>query len=313
MKSLKYGIKAMVDRLPYLRRIVQERKDLQAENELLKSFGTWVPLGHFYSPFPQLQEIQNREAEIFNTIPNSLPGIRLNEEAQVDLFERLAEFYSDQPFTPEKQQGLRYFFENPSYSYGDGLILYAMIRHLQPRRIIEIGSGYSSCVMLDVNDRYFNQSLSCTFIEPYPDLLLSLITPEDRDRIQIISQPLQTIDTEIFSQLSENDILFIDSTHVTKIDSDVNHIFFRVLPAIQRGVYIHFHDIFYPFEYPKEWVYEGRGWNEAYLLRSFLQYNTAFEIQLFTTFLTHFYRDKFAAKMPLCLKNTGGNLWLKKR
>jgi len=117
----------------------------------------------------------------------------------------------------------------------------------------------------------------------------------------------------IFDALSSNDILFIDSTHVSKTGSDVNRILFDILPRLSRGVFIHFHDVFYPFEYPKEWVYEGRAWNEDYILRAFLEYNDAFEIVLFGTWLAKFERDLLREMMPMTLENPGGSLWLRKR
>jgi hypothetical protein len=93
---------------------------------------------------------------------------------------------------------------------------------------------------------------------------------------------------EIFCGLEENDILFIDSTHVTKINSDVNKIIFEILPKLQKGVLIHFHDIFWPFEYPQTWIREGMFWNEAYILRAFLEYNNSFEIGRWTHKVGHF-------------------------
>lgn len=312
MNSLKVSLKNLVQNLPFLKSIIWERDQLRAENLQLKQYGTWVPLGHFYSPFPLVEAVKKREAEIFGELPRSLPGIHLNEDTQLDLLTKFKPYYDEQPFESRKTKYLRYFFENPSYSYSDAIFLYCMLRHLKPRRVIEVGSGYSSCVILDVNEIYFGNTVNCTFIEPYPELLKSLVKEVDLNRIEIIPKPLQEVDTNKFLELSADDILFIDSTHVTKIDSDVNHLFFRILPNLPSGVYIHFHDIFYPFEYPKDWVYEGRAWNEAYLLRAFLQNNTGFEIQFFNTFLEHFHEDKFVAEMPLCLKNRGGSIWLKK-
>lgn len=179
-------------------------------------------------------------------------------------------------------------------------------------KIIEVGSGFSSCVMLDTNELYFNNSIDCTFIEPFPDNFLSVINDDDKRNAKLVKLPLQEIDIEIFSLLQPNDILFIDSTHVSKICSDVNYIFFEVLPNLREGVYIHFHDIFYPFEYPKGWIYEGRAWNEAYILRAFMQYNESYRILLFNTYLAHFYKDILNEKMPLCLKNPGGSIWIQK-
>ena len=124
---------------------------------------------------------------------------------------------------------------------------------------------------------------------------------------------------ETFSSLGENDILFIDSSHVSKTHSDVNYLFFEILPRLRAGVYVHVHDVFYPFEYPREWVYQGRGWNEAYLTRAFLQYNSAFTIQLFNSFLERFHVALLEREMPLCTRYVEANmptsaqsLWLKK-
>jgi Methyltransferase domain len=301
--------------------LVAEKTQLAAENanlvaekaQLLQEWQTWMPPGHFYSPIPDLNAVKQREAVIFGPMSRSLPGINLNESGQLDWLEKLRVYYADQPFAATPQPGLRYFFENNGYCYSDAIFLQGMIRHLQPRRIIEVGSGYSSCVMLDTNELFCQNQISCTFIDPFPQLLESLLKPDDRDRITIIPQPLQELDLAIFQDLSAGDILFIDSTHVAKVDSDVNYIFFQLLPSLNSGVYIHFHDIFYPFEYPQTWIYQGRAWNEDYFLRAFLQYNDAFEICLFNTFLEHFYEAKFAAEMPLCLKDRGGSIWLRKQ
>lgn len=293
--------------------LIAERDHLRAEKEYLtKTWMTWMPPGHFYSPIASIDEVKLREKELFDQIPDQILGVNLNEQKQLELLKHFKLFYDEQPFESEKKEGLRYFFENPNYLYSDAIFLHCMIRHLKPKRIIEAGSGYSSCVTLDTNELFFNNSIACTFIEPYPELLYSLIKEDDKDRIEIISKKLQEIEVSKFEELTSGDILFIDSTHVSKIGSDVNYIFFQILPRIQSGVYIHFHDIFYPFEYPKSWIYEGRAWNEDYVLRAFLQYNHQFEIQLFNTYLEYFHEAYFHQEMPLCMRNTGGSIWLKK-
>ena len=302
-------IKRVAKKLPPMKRVLLERD--QAREELRK-YGGFVPPGHFYSPIPSLDEVALREDVIFNRIPRKVPGIDLNTEEQMDMFASFKEYYDELPFKADKTDSLRYFFENPTYSYSDAILLYCMIRHAQPKRIIEIGSGYSSCVILDTNEIFFNNNISCTFIEPYPQLLESLIKENDKERIEIIPTKLQEVDLSKFACLSSGDILFVDSTHVSKVDSDVNHIFFEILPSLSNEVYIHFHDIFYPFEYPKEWIYAGRAWNENYILRAFLQYNSAFKIIFYNTFLEHYYEQQFISEMPLCMKNKGGSIWLKK-
>jgi len=286
-----------------------ERDQLKTERDQLK---TWVPPGHFHSPIPSIDEVKHKEERIFNSIPKEIPGVNLYEEEQNALFNKFKEYYNEQPFETHKQKNLRFFFENPSYSYSDAIFLYCMIRHAQPQKIIEVGSGHSSCVILDTNELFFDNTISCTFIDPYPQLLLSLIKDCDKSKSEIIEKKLQDVDMDKFSDLSAGDILFIDSTHVAKVNSDVNYAFFKILPNLKSGVYIHFHDVFYPFEYPKEWIYEGRAWNEVYLLRAFIQYNNAYKIQFFNTFLEHFHKDIFMSGMPICMKNTGGSIWIKK-
>jgi hypothetical protein len=124
---------------------------------------------------------------------------------------------------------------------------------------------------------------------------------------------LQEVDATVFKDLSEDDFLFVDSSHVSKTGSDVNRLFFDILPNLRRGVVVHFHDIFHPFEYPEEWVFDQkRSWNELYMLRSFLSFNESFEIVMFNTFMEHFHEGWFRKNMPRCLENRGGSIWIKK-
>lgn len=271
------------------------------------------PAGHFYSPIPSIKEIQRDEARIFAPPPIELLGIELNEQDQLDLLNVFGtRYYTEMPFDEEPKDGLRYGFRNPAYAHTDAIFLYSMIRHHQPKRIIEVGSGYSSCVTLDTNELFFANSIECTFIEPYPKLLQSLLKRGDEERIRIISTRVQDVPLSNFDSLEAGDILFIDSTHVSKTGSDVNYLIFEVLPRLTSGVVIHIHDIFYPFEYPKRWVMEGRAWNEGYLLRAFLQFNSAFRVLLFANFLTTFHPNRLIAALPKCQGNFGGNIWLQR-
>lgn len=270
------------------------------------------PAGHYYSPLPDLDEVRRQETRLFGPPPRTLPGIELREDEQLALLHRFAPLYADIPFGDEPRPGLRYHYLNPAYSFCDAIMLHCMLRTLRPRRLVEVGSGHSSCVTLDTNQYFLGASLHTTFIEPYPQLLQSLLRAEDLATTTLIAQPLQAVDIGVFEQLRENDVLFIDSTHVSKIGSDVNRLLFEIFPALAPGVVIHLHDVFYPFEYPKEWIYEGRAWNEAYLVRAFLQFNNRFQVLLMNTFMAHFHRGFFERHMPACLRNTGGSLWLRK-
>jgi len=270
----------------------------------------FVPAGHFYSPMPSAEDIA-RNARL-DTITRAIPGIDLRESDQLVLLQSMIGLYREQPFSAQPQPGFRYCFENPAYSYSDAIFLYCMLRHLRPRRVIEIGSGYSSCVMLDTSERFLRPQPSLAFIEPYPQLLASLLRPSESEQLTILPVRLQDVELDRFQALEANDILFVDSTHVSKVGSDVNRLIFEILPALQPGVHVHFHDIFYPFEYPQAWLEEGRAWNEVYILRAFLQYNSAFRVVLMNTFMEHFHAEFFEKHMPLCLKNPGGSLWIRK-
>jgi predicted O-methyltransferase YrrM len=249
-----------------------------------------------------------------------LSGIDLNIDEQLFFLAEFEKFYKDLPWTDEKDKRYRYYYRNDAYGYSDGICLYCMIRYLAPNHIIEVGSGYSSCAILDTNELFFENKIKCTFIEPFPALLKSLVKTQILSTANILETTLQNIPLDTFKKLQRNDILFIDSTHVSKFKSDVNYIIHEILPILADGVYIHFHDIFYPFEYPNEWLLEGIAWNEAYILRAFLEYNTKFKIKLFNTFLQTFHKNDLVKKFPLLfmpnksgsMKNAGGSIWLEK-
>jgi predicted O-methyltransferase YrrM len=269
------------------------------------------PVGHYYSPLPNIDDVLRDFPRIYPAAPpRELPGIDLNDAEQLATLARMAPFMADAPFADQKQDGLRYYYRNNFFSYTDALFLYGMMRQAQPRRIIEVGSGFSSCVMLDTNERFLDNRTELTFIEPYPDTLNKAIHPSDR--IELRQQRLQDVDVQIFETLDADDILFIDSTHVAKIGSDVNYYLFDVFPRLKPGVLIHIHDVFYPFEYPDFCILKGMFWNECYMLRAFLSYSTAYEIVLFSHYLALFHFAALQALHPLCPRNIGGNLWLRK-
>lgn len=283
------------------------------------------PPGHFYSPINDHDFLKNREDKIWelNEIkdkefieenPQFIEGIELNKEEQIDLLKSFAQFYSEMPFKYKKQPDLRYYFENGFYEEMDGIILYSMIRKLKPKKIIEIGSGFSSALMMDVNNLFFENKIKLTFIEPYPERLYSLMSEKDKIKNKVISEIVQDVNLKIFHELESNDILFIDSSHVVKTGSDIQHILFKILPKLKNGVYIHFHDIFYPFEYPKQWILNNRwNWNEQYFLISFLMYNKQFKIVLLTHYLHEYYKKLFDDMVHFTNhRYNGGSFWIKK-
>lgn len=312
-------IKNFLKEIPFFGKIIKQRNLLLEERNYLKNqlvelsdklkFGLYPP-GHFYSPIPDTKDIflQNYKKNVKNY---NLNDINLNKEYQLKLMHKFTKFYPP-PFPKEKTKRFRYYYKNPNFSYGDAISLYSMIRFFKPKRIIEIGSGFSSCVMIDTNEIFFKNKIKLSFIEPYPELLFSLIKENDKNQNKIIPKPIQKIQSNFFLSLKENDLLFIDGTHVSKFNSDVNYIFFNILPILNKGVIIHFHDIFYPFEYPFSWLQQGIYWNEIYLLKAFLQYNNSFEIIFFNNFLYEKHRKLLFKNLPLYEKNAGGSIYIRK-
>jgi hypothetical protein len=170
--------------------------------------------------------------------------------------------------------------------------------------------------MLDTNERFMDRSMRLTFVEPESGRLRKLLKPDDHQAVTIIERRIQQIDLSIIEELAANDILFVDSSHVSKAGSDVNHILFELLPRLKSGVLVHFHDIRYPFEYPKEWFELGVSWNEAYLVRAFLQFNQTFRIRFWNDYMLRFHADAIRQRMPLCLGEPAfgvhGSLWLQR-
>ncbi len=291
-----------------------EANRLRAENARLhaerEAWAKFFPPGHFYSPLPSPGEIADAFAR--GGFGPPFGGVDLNEAQQVARLERFAPYYAEQPFPEEQTEGKRFFLKNPSYGHFDAIMLYCMLREARPRRIVEVGSGFSSAAMLDVNERVLGGGVQFTFIDPDMIRLRKLLRPEDEQRTTLIEKRVQDVPLETFASLGENDVLFIDSSHVSKIGSDVNRLYFDVLPVLAPGVLVHIHDVAGNLEYPREWLDEGRAWNEQYLLRAFLMHNAAYRIELFTGWLFNTRHEWFREKMPLCARGGGGMIWLRK-
>ncbi|MGA2550132.1 MAG: class I SAM-dependent methyltransferase [Burkholderiaceae bacterium] len=275
--------------------------------------GLFVLPGHFYSPIVQRAHARRHLEQLPADFRDKVGEIRIDRSGHLAFWAEIRPLLEEIPFRNEPVAGLRYYFDNDAFGVGDGSMLYAMLRHFRPRRLIEVGSGYSSACSLDTIERFLGNSVETTFIEPHPALLERLLTPSDRGRVRVIPTPVQDVEPAFFDVLESGDLLFIDSTHVLKTGSDVAFELFEVLPRLKAGVVVHFHDIFAGFEYPRAWVVDdNRSWNELYALRAFLMYNDAFEIIFFNSFFAHSCADEIRASYPRFLENPGGSLWLRK-
>lgn len=237
-------------------------------------------------------------------------GVDLNLDRQIKWLELFANSYAQFPeYGPEPLPGLRFRTDNNMYGLADAGVLYSFLRALKPRRIIEVGSGFSTAAMLDTLDHHFDVWPDVTLVEPYSERLRSVLHPGDHERVRILEQQAQRVDPTVWGELRADDLLIIDSSHVAKTGSDVNHLYFEVVPTLAPGVMIHIHDMPYPFEYPARWVLEGRAWNEVYLVRALLMFNSVFRIEFWNSCLHTLRRDHYQDVPRL---RGGSQLWIRR-
>ena len=263
---------------------------------------------HFYQPIPDTQSLPDA---LWNT-RSELVGIDMNDAFQLDLlrnhFPRFRSEYDQFPAEPTGEP-IQFHHNNGLFDGTDALVAYCMIRHFQPRLIIEVGSGFSSLISAEAIAKNKNSALIC--IEPFPRQFLRDGFPGLRS---LIEKKVQDIDLEFFSQLREGDILFIDSSHTVKIAGDVNYLFLEVLPRLKPGVIVHVHDIFLPFDYRRDWVMdELRFWTEQYLLQAFLSFNSEFEVLIANAYLGHRYMEDLKTAFPNSPWWGGGSFWMRRR
>lgn len=252
---------------------------------LKQSFPFWQRLGihitpnHFYQPIPDTRTLKD---DLWSN-HSELVGIDINEKKQLELLSLFtSKFKKEYNRFPENKTSrpYEYYVNNEWFESVDGEILYCMIRHYKPKKIFEIGSGYSTCLSAQavLKNREENDGYECELIaiEPHPNDILKAGFP---GLSKLIPKEAQEIPLSKFKKLKENDILFIDSSHVLKIGSDVQYEFLEILPRLNKGVIVHVHDIFLPAEYPKRYVLKNYlFWNEQRLLQAFLSFNNAFEV-----------------------------------
>jgi hypothetical protein len=285
------------------------RKLLQARAALKMLF----PLGHFYSPIVDVTELRSQQARVWPAKPEVL-GIDFNDAHHEQVLrEYFPVFYPDFAY-PKHSNGspLAFYVENDQFSMLDCRALFVLLRAWRPRRFVEVGSGFSTLLVADVNQRFLGGSMQICCIEPYPPPALH--SPR-LGLERLLQGKVQELGFEPFDALQAGDVLFIDSSHVAKTGSDVNHLCFEVLPRLRKGVRIHFHDIFLPEDYPKRWALdENRGWNEQYVVRALLMYTSHFRI-LFSSgyaFAAHVELLRAALQDPDGAYYGGGSLWIEK-
>ena len=261
---------------------------------------------HFYQPIPDLSTLSKKDL----APKTKILGVKMREEEQLKLLKNIfPKFKKEYLKFTDQEVSLPYKFRfgNLAYDWIDALVYYCMIREFKPKRIIEIGSGWSTKIAAEAVLR--NNNTTLTSIEPYPYDYLQRGFP---GFTKLIKKKIQDVKLEIFEQLEANDILFIDSSHTVKAGGDVNHIFFEILPRLKKGIIIHFHDIFFTNDYPPNWITkEYRFWNEQYLLQAFLMYNDSFEVLFSNSYMTERYPKEIKKTFHNSQLKAGG-FWMRK-
>ena len=215
------------------------------------------PPGHYFSPVVDPDLVRDYVEMNRRAGPNDLAGIEFPIGEMEKFWNANRDFISGTPFTSQPGPRGRYFYGGGPYHFGDAITARAMIGHFRPRRVIEIGSGFSSACMLDAAEHAGLEEFHLTCIEPFPKRLKSVLRSDDEGtRVTIHERGVQQMPLDMFAALEPNDILFIDSTHVMKTGSDVHYEIFYILPVLKPGVVVHFHDCRFPLEYSDIQIFE---------------------------------------------------------
>lgn len=282
-------------------------------------FRFWERLGlhvtpvHFYQPIPDTREL-GEDLWVQRRRP---AGVAVDLDKMSVVAEGFREAFADEydRFPVEDPgSGKGYFLSNKRFDTVDAEVCYSFVRARKPRRIIEVGSGFSTLIMLSALERNASEGNPglLTTIDPYP---FGRVRDLDRADFTIVDSPVQRVDLEWFENLEAGDILFIDSSHVACIGSDVTFEILEVLPRLKPGVLVHVHDIFLPSEYPRRWVMHWhRFWNEQYMLQAFLAFNSSFNV-VFANHWMHVERPEILRRCFASYKGEGdapGSFWIER-
>jgi hypothetical protein len=271
--------------------------------------GLQVVLKTYYSPIPDLANLPNGVWDE----RDPLRGIDFDTDAQMAFVEsELSEHIKTLTWANDVTADYAYDPGNDSYPLVDARVLYAMVRHLCPARIVELGSGQTTRVMAQACRENARDGVNTQLraFDPFP----TAIDDGLPGLSELVRVKAQDVPDEVFSELEAGDVLFVDTTHTVKIASDVNHIILRVLPLLQKGVIVHVHDIFLPYEYPRFFFADyALYWAEQYLLQAFLAFNSSFQVTCAVHALVREQSQRMTTTGALTPGVTGSSFWLRRR
>jgi len=266
--------------------------------DLLQRCGVHVTANHFYDPVPDTRELARRR-DLWE-VEQELPGVDQNLEAQLRMLEEVFPRFAGECRFPLEAgpEPHEYHVKNGAFGLVSAAVLHCMIRHHRPRLILEVGAGNSTLVSARACRKLasLGHETRLISIEPHPGEVLRRGFP---GLTRLIPERVERVGLQTFAELDHDDILFIDSSHVVRLGGDVNFLFLEVLPRLRPGVVVHVHDIFFPKNYPRDWVLKNRRfWTEQYLLQGFLAFNSGFEVLWCGSSMYRTHRDRLLAVFP---------------
>ncbi len=295
-------------------RLLPKRLFAKAHFDAWQAAGIHVTPNHFYEPIPDTRTL---DPGLWDW-KKPMAGIDFRGEEQAALLESLSSAYRGEYealLGPGSAQAAELKGREGLFGPVDAEILYGLVRRLKPKRILEIGSGFSTRISAHALRRNLADGGAAgelVAIEPFPDESLRKGFP---GLTRLVEKRIQEVPVAWFESLEPGDIVFIDSTHVFKLGSDVQFEFYEILPRIPAGVHVHFHDIFLPSEYPRSWAMDKHiFWNEQYFLHSFLLFNSAFRIVWGSSYMHLTRPEKLAAAIRTYdpAANWPGSFWIKR-
>ncbi len=273
------------------------KRNLLTVHEVGARLGVHILPIHYYSPVPNILELR-RTRDLW-AHKSDLPGISINLEEQCEMLRRVClPYQSEYEGNKTYLEGVANHF-GPGFGYIEAQALHAAVRHFKPRRIIEVGSGVSTyCMLKAVELNYERAHITC--IEPYPSPRLKNISG-----VELFEHPVQCASFDLFEKLRANDLLFIDSSHAVKPGGDVNFLVLEVLPRLRPGVVVHFHDIYLPYDYPRDALKTFIHGMETSLVRAYLIWNERMQI-LFCLSHLHYERQEVLLEVFPEYKRQGG-------
>lgn len=309
-----------------------QRKDAQGRDVfgIFEAHGVHVLQTHYYSAVPAVSQVAHRNLYSLDGPPftpaqleENLALVDLNVPGALAFMDQcVSDKYADEFKAIRKEINVdaqhEYYIDNQGFGHNDGSVLYCMLRINKPRRMIEVGMGYStmlSSMALKQNAEKDGKPCRMTSVEPYPthDFQQAVVRGLGK-QLKVVVEMVQDVKVDVFLELEAGDVLFIDCSHVLAFGSDALFLFTKVVPRLKKGVIVHVHDIFLPYEYPMEWIaQEHRFWNENYFMQAFLTGNKDFKVLFPVAYMGRHHRGAYQKIIPDDREVTlGGSLWMQR-